>query len=312
MEELHSYSPEDIVLANLGELSMRLARISEQELAHLHELAQEITAGADFTPEFLASLTERRTLSAPLTDGCLLQNAAIVGAKQAMEQAWRSIFLCKEIYKRLSEKAPLTPDAFFNDTEELEEGAVNRIIYQRNSYADEAYLRFSNLLTMPRATYAKSFAAACESVYNRECEYCILPIESSADGQLTGFWRLITRYGLKLTAICDITAANQTTRFALLRATPTVLTTARRANRFFDCSITDASRNLTNVLYAAQCCGLALSKIHSEEHFSKDASPHTVHLTFCADDGELTSFLLYLFLEQPTHTLIGLYPYLEP
>ena len=289
-------------------------RISEQELAHLRELAIEITQDAEFTPEFLASFGERSDGNESIPEQCPQQNVSALKAKQAMVHTWRSIFLCKEIKKQLNEKAALTPEQFFNDPEELNEHAINRIIYQRNSYADEAYLCFSKLLTSPRSDYAKSFGEACESVYNRECEYCILPIESSFDGQLTSFWRLIARYGLKLTAICDVSVAkqNQTTRFALLRATPIAPLDTHRENLFFSCTIPYAQKNDTaSLLYAAQCCGLTLFKIHSEDPFFATDEAGAVRLTFRADEGDLTAFLLYLFLEHPTHTLIGFYPHLE-
>ena len=271
MATLHSYAPEDIVLSNLQELSTRASAHSEQVLAHLHELAREIAQGADVTPEFLAALEEHRLIPETTGVSCLSQNSTAVEAKHGLEHVWKSVFLCKELRRILGERAPLSPDLFFTESEDLSETAVNRIVYQKNSYTDKAYLRFAELLTMPRAAYAKSFDAACESVYQRECEYCILPLEASDAGQLTGFWRLISQYGLKIAAVCDLPTSNQNqiTRFALLRTTPITLAPTLDCERRFACSLSNApAQSATNLLYAAECCGLTLIQIHSEDRFS--------------------------------------------
>ena len=313
MSTLHSYAPEDIVLSNLRELSARASSRAEQTLAHLRELAREIAGEVDPTPELLASLPDHRLIRQRIGADCLPQNADAVNAKDEQEHAWNSIFLCKELERVLSERAPLTPDLFFPEFEELPEATVNRIVYQRSSYTDEAYLRFAGLLTLPRATYAKSFDAACESVYKRECEYCILPLETSDAGQLTGFWRLIARYGLKLAAVCDLPTSNQNqiTRFALLRATPTVLTVKTKNDRYFACALQGASaQGISNLLYAAGCCGITPIQIHSEDVFSSDCESPTLRFVFRTNGGDLNTFLLYLLLEQPTHTPLGYYPYL--
>jgi hypothetical protein len=258
-------------------------------------------------------LEEHRLIRETIEASCLPQSNAAVDAKNAAEHAWKSIFLCKEINRILSERSPLTPDVFFAESEELPETATNRIVYQRSSYTDEAYLRFSGLLTLPRATYAKSFEAACESVYNHECEYCILPLESSDAGQLTGFGRLISRYGLKIAAVCDLPTSNQNqiTRFALLRATPIAFAVTADTDRYFECLLqVTSTHGAANLLYAAQCCNLTLIQIHSEDHFSSDREHPTLRFVFRTNDGDLTTLLLYLLLEEPTHTPIGYYPYL--
>ena len=314
MADLHSYSPEAVITSNLQELDARLSRITEQELAHLRELAREIAEDADFTPEFLASLSEHRFTDATTEGNCLSENLPAIQARRSCESVWRSVLLCREIRRYLSDKEQPSPDMLFGDPEEFFESAVNHIVYQQNSYADDAYLRFCTLLESPRATYAKSFEEVCTRVYNRECEYGILPIETSQEGRLNGFWNLIARYELKLAAICDVstTNQNQTTRFALLRRAPIFLSSKQLANRFFECTVPLRSpRNAFDVLYAAETCGLTLSKLHSEDHFAADCPPASLRLVFRTNDGDLETFLLYLFLEQPGHSFIGFYPYLQ-
>ena len=311
MEELQLYSPEAIIAANLRELNTRGALTAEQELAHLGELADEITGGADLTPDFLASLSEH-TLTRGSTEACLSDNAAPIGLRQRMDHAWRAICLCEAIESRLSAQKPLSPEAFFADTEELTEAAANRITYQRNAFADSAYLQLSALLTGPRATYAKSFGAACESVCRRECEYCILPIENSQEGQLTGFWRLIAHYGLRIAATCDVESADKkhVTRFALLRATPISLT-AMQSDRFFGFSAQSQSRALSaDVLYAAEHYRLSPAYVITNSA-PLTGAPSASRFVFRVGEGNLCAFLLYLHMEIPDFTPLGFYPHLK-
>lgn len=311
MAELQPYSPEAIITANLHELNTRQGLIAEQELAHLYELASEIADGADLTPDFLASLPDHRL---PQTDSAagLPQNADFGQMRQRLERVWRTVCLCRAIESRLSAQNFLSPELFFADTEELPESVGGRIAYQRSAYADSAYLRFSNLLETPRATYAKSFDAACESVCRRECEYCILPIENSQEGHLTGFWRLINRYGLKIAATCDVatTDQKQITRFALLRATPISLF-SKETERFFGFSAAfEHAKAPADLLYAAECCHLPLAYVISDSRPLTGQAPASRFL-FRVNQGDLIAFLLYLHMEIPNFTPVGFYPHLN-
>ena len=311
MAKLQPYSPEAIIAANLQELNTRMALTAEQELAHLCELAEEITDGADLTPDFLASLPEHAP--AQEDDGeSLSRNAAPLGMRQKQGRGWRSVCLCTEIGRRLTAHTALSPELFFADTEELTDTAIDRIAYQRNAFADSAYLLFSSLLESPRAAYAKSFDAVCESVCRRECEYCLLPIENSQEGHLTGFWRLIARYGLRIAATCDVETADkrQVTRFALLRATPISLP-SEGAERFFGFSAhLESQSRSADILYAAQYCALPLSQVILNHAPLTGASPAS-RFIFRVDGGDLIAFLLYLYMEIPDFTPIGFYPHLK-
>lgn len=311
MEELQLYSPEAIIAANLWELNTRISLTAEQELAHLGELADDIVNGADLTPDFLTSLSEH-SLTRGSTDACVSENAAPVGLRQRMAHVWRAICLCEAIERRLSAQVSVSPESFFADIEELSETAKDRVAYQRNAFADSAYLQLSALLGAPRATYARSFGAACESVCRRECEYCILPIENSQEGQLTGFWRLIARYGLRIAATCDVetTDKKHVTRFALLRATPISLS-AKQADRFFGFSVQPQSQELSaNVLYAAEHYGLSPAYVITNSAPLTGSAPAS-RFVFRVGNGNLIAFLLYLHMEIPDFTPLGLYPHLK-
>ncbi len=91
--------------------------------------------------------------------------------------------------------------------------------YMRNLYSDRAFERFSTEIERLTAQYFSSFSAVCEEVYYDRCQYCILPMQTTDDGTLSSFSRMIEKYELKIRKICDIpTQDGETTvRYALLR-----------------------------------------------------------------------------------------------
>ena len=95
MDDFLSYSPEDVIAANLCECDARLDMICEQEAAHLRELASELAIGGSLNPDFFASLRDHRPAKAPLAADTLSQNKHLLGAHRTMLAAWQSVTLCQ-------------------------------------------------------------------------------------------------------------------------------------------------------------------------------------------------------------------------
>lgn len=315
MAEFQTYSPEDVIAKNLAEAAIRQDRLAEQELAHLREWAESIVNDGGQSPDFIASLSEHRMpRTVPATD-TLSANTAKLTALHRLQNVWKNVFLCTEIGERLRQKRELLPESFFTENEELPEQARDRIAYQRNSYADSAYLLFAKHLSAPRAVYSHNFQTVCEEVYNQSCEYCILPLENSADGPLNSFFRLIERFELKIAATCDIptTDKSRTTRFALLRRNLSPLyAISSKHDRFFEFGLpSDADVKPADVLYAAECCGLRLCRHASGMRQTDQAALRSDNFSVGADRGDLCTFLLFLAMEAPNYTPLGLYPHLN-
>ncbi len=299
MEEFRYYSAEKVICENLREITHRMEMLGEQDLAHICELAAEITGDIEDGPDLAASIRDilpnEPELSAPLLFGA--------------ERTRRQVLLCMELQKQLQKKREIHPEMFFPEPDELDEAALSCIAYQRSSYADTAYLQFAKQLALPRAHYAHSFQEACEAVFNGLCEYCILPIESSSEGLLNSFSRLIDRYRLKIAATCDILAdASRTTRFALLQRDMLPLLKDPKSTRFFEFSfaLNDAI-SPGAILQAAELCGMRPVRLDS--HPQGDGLSHThVHCVIRIGDGALSAFLLYLAMQVPEHEPIGIYP----
>lgn len=302
MKDFHVYSPTDIIAANLRESAERRDALREQEWAHLCELAAEI-AQEESLPELLSSLPDHRPSTV---------SDASASPRWRMHATEQSVRLCMALSNQLTKQKSFPVSALLSDAEPSDTDAPARIIYQKSSYTDEAYLALSSLLSHPQASYAHSFHASCEAVYNGECEYCILPVENSVEGELGTFSRLIDRYELKIAATCEIVgnATARSTRFALLRKKLLPIIEAPDAAYFFECTLPQGhSPEVSELLAAAQMCGLRLYRINSLPQLSPDAA-FAAHPCFLTTDADLRSFLLYLSMEAPHYTPIGLYPHL--
>ena len=312
MEEQIFYSPEDVIAANLRETALQIGALTEQEIAHLSELAIEIVSGDVDSPELIASLPDHRPPHFPLPS--LPQNAEMIARLQRQTAIWKSVMLCTELRRLLSDEHALSPDRFFSEQEELDETAKNRVVYQRNSYADNAFLRFAKHLDTPlRALYAGGFTGVCEEVYNGSCEYAILPIENSAEGPLNSFTRLIDRYGLKIAATCDVPTADgsRITRFALLRRTLSLLQPSFQNDLFFEfIAPLQGEPSIIDVLAAAHCCGLQLSRLDTRAPSEENSHLPAERVVLHTNRGDLYAYLLYLAMELPQYTPVGIYPHL--
>ena len=220
------------------------------------------------------------------------------------------MILCRALYEELRERENLLL-ALFPDAEEVASHAAGRIVYQRNSYTDDAYLAFATLVPGARAAYAHSFHAACEEIYNGHCEYCILPIENAVEGELVGFAKLISQFDLKIAACYNImgTDASRQTRFALLRRNMLpVFARDVKKSEFFRFSLPIALSSVaSDILSAANFYGL---KFVSMNTLPQGENAH-FNLTFAIRGGDIYPFLLYLAMIAPQYTPIGIYSHIQ-
>ena len=130
-------------------------------------------------------------------DGVYAEFCALLGAPDCRDKATLCAHICRDtrFLRELDEKR------VFGTGEPAMPGTHGKIAYVRNKRTDDAYLAFSERIRGAKAYYAASFTDACESVFNNECEFCILPIENDRDGKLYSFYSMIDRYELRICGI---------------------------------------------------------------------------------------------------------------
>lgn len=310
MRDFEMYSPEDTISLNLAQNAQRLCALAEQDISHLNDLAHELVEERDLQ-EILLSLPELALSDVSLSQHAIEANKTPLTRLSDSLFLSRRLLLCYSMCELLRKRGMLANDAFFSDSPvQFDENP--HIIYQKSGYADSAYLRFASFFKEPHATYTSSFVSACEDVYNGLCDYCILPIESSAEGLLGSFFRLILKYDLKIAATCDVCEQeHRVTRFALLRRTMLPSLLKSTCNTVFEISFAQGKHSeLSDLLTAASFFGIQTESIDSLPN-EKEQGNAVLHLLFSSSGGDFEGLLMYLSMALPHYTPIGLYSHLS-
>ena len=302
----------EISLANLSELEEQVESIVEKRLAHLSELAEAMLQDGEdadvIKSIFLSIRSEGKADSGSVID----ENRHAADEVFSRISLVERLYLFKETFEKLSiEKKELLKQYWSEDEIEITAEASERISYLKNSYTDSVYLQFSSLLSSPRAAYFGSIAEVCESVYNGNCEYCILPIETAADGRLLSFYELIIKYGFKINAVYDLDLDGGYTRYALLsrRITCGNSLRSKARNRYFEFVMTGSENvSLEELLCASSFCSLKLRRIDTFNfHTHKNGNYPCVCPVFRVDGSDMVTFMSFLAIDCPDFIPIGLY-----
>lgn len=305
----------ETVLENLSVLEGNFETLLEKRISHLCELASAIIndgGDADIIKSIVLSIkSEGNADSGNIIDENRQEADFVFSKMSAIER----IFIFKQIFDRVT----LDKKNFFKQLEldvdpTVPIEAMDRVAYLQNSYTDTVYMEFSSLLGNPRAAYFSSISDVCESVYNGNCEYCILPVETSAAGKLISFYELIFKYGFKINAVYDLRGEkdHEYTRYALLskRLSFKKLSGRTKArNRYFEFIVSDTENlPIEDMLSAASFCSLKLRRIDTiNTHAVKDVAKNIICPVFRADGADLKTFLAFLKIDCPDFIPLGIY-----
>ena len=303
----------EITLANLSDLERELELILEQRIAHLCELSSAIlTDGGDI--DIIKSIILSIKSEGKADSGEIIsENRHVADVIFSRLLLIERLTIFKEVFAKLSdENKQVLMNLWQSPLERFGEHSAERIAYIKNSYNDTAYLQFSTLLDSPKASYFTSVTDVCDSVYKGDCEYCILPVETSSDGKLLSFYELIFKYNFKIVSVYDLHSSNGYTRYALLSKRSGAQSSAIRTktrNRHFEFAISSSDNvRLEDILCAAEFCSLKLRRIDtlSIRHGENDKETYFCPI-FRADGADMQTFLSFLTIDCPEFIPIGLY-----
>ena len=311
-----------LCLSNLDILGARQDLISESVLAVLSELRDAILQDAEGDPDTVDSiLLSLRALpeegdEAPVLSPAMASVAPVNREAVTKLSARSGLYARLLLYAMIEERMPTDPPASVGRSP-LPPSVRGRIAYMPAAFADKAYLALSAGVENPRAAAVSGFVDACEEVRSGLCEFCILPLENSQNGKLTAFTRLMLRYDLQITAVCDLengAAEGQVTRFALLSAAregylPAPLTPPPSGEPLYlELIHTGDSPTLTDLLTAAEFCGIRLCRVDTLPRFEEfDGDTLPISCVLDVAGGDLPTFRRFLSLEASEDTVMGLY-----
>ena len=283
-----------IIAQNLAKDQAKLSRLYRRYPLYLEELAKELipprtTEVGD--EEIALSLSQmKEELSA------LIQSEN--GTKAEFLSAQEPILSAKLAYQ-IAESAKVN-----RYLPSLSESGAH-IAYFRNAYSDLAFRRFAKELSFPTVLYRENFSAVCEEVYADRCDFAILPVESSRDGQLSVTQKLVAKYELAPVLYCTVpTTDDGTLRFGLFASAPMV---PPKADSLEILLFSDKEETLSKLLTSANTLGISLTSITvlpPAQGFS-----HEWKLVFSAKEKDNTAFdalWILLLCEYPHHLLCGI------
>lgn len=283
-----------VSLANVQLIETRLQHCQHSIDVQLDELARAVTREKGSPEDLLLTLSELKERGIP-------QNSWI----PFLQKISRHLLQNGELHVCLPPS--LLPESTMPR-------AAGRIAYVRNPLSEAAYLRFLSWIPETTGNAFDHFQDICEEVYNGICEYCLLPISNSSEGRLSRFCGMILKYDLKICATCDVAApdGNGRTRFVLLRKTlrelPALLSHIPDDLHFCLALPTDTLPTLSELLHAADFCKLQILYVDTQPDFIGDGLLHLCRMQ--VRGGDLAAFFLYLRIDAPHFTPIGLYPLL--
>lgn len=177
----------------------------------------------------------------------------------------------------------------------------------RNRQASRAFEHFAKYLGGVAAVYEDNFRDACESVHSGRATYAIIPIHSTTDGRLNGFFRQMEQYDLNTVLSCEIDSddGENTTTYVLAYRERLYIPTGGMP--LYECKITFSDlREIADLADAASYFGATLESVESLPIlFSGRAN--AFNMVFGLKNAELSGLFTYLALEYPQTAAVGIY-----
>ena len=305
----------EITLRNLDELEERLNFIIEERLAHIDELSNAIVTDGEETDIIKSIILSLKPEIFCDNEKILNKNQKSINNIYSALSLRERLLICEGISNACVCGEKVGYEDFFEfSNPNISADSKDRIAYLKNSYNDTAYLEFSKLLTSPRASYFDSIANVCESVYNGECEYCILPLETSSDGKLSSFYDMILKYGFIICAVYDLhnSESSRFTRYGLIGRSLNVKGSSFKTKskiKYFEFAFEDDSYpSAVDVLSASEFCSMKLRRIDTiNTTTSRNSKAPLICPIFRIDNADLNTFLIFMAIDCPKFRPLGIY-----
>ncbi len=280
----------DAVIYGIRELDLRHKADLESRRAQMHELVTSLSREYNDSALVFEALQKLRTE----------QRSAL--------SVFERVCICREYLSIYPSTLEFSKSMFFGSADVLTESAKSKVAFIDNNYTNEALLRFTSSMSSPSAVPLESFDELCECVYGGEAEFGILPIESSDNGKLLYFYSLINKYELKISAVCSVDTSDLgSTTFALVRKSIEYPQLRFGKPDMLELFVTPRENDsFSDILTAAELCSLRLYRVDSLPLSYRSESFITCPV-FRAENAEIDVFLLYMALDFPQYTPIGIY-----
>ena len=287
----------DAVLRGINEIDGRMLINRQMRLSEIHELVTAVAAESQSSEAAIARLEAIRPTR----------------CRDNTVSALERVALCREYLKIYPGTPGFQRELFFGSSETLSKSEENTVAYIENTYTEEAFKRFSKALGTAVPIRVTSFDELCEAVYSGSSEFGIIPIENAENGKLARFYSLINKYDLKIASVLSISSSDSSseTGFALIRKNIDYPKLKLGNPDFFEMFVMlNDTETFSEILAAAEFCRMSLYRIDTFP-ISHQGGRFTLCPVFKTEHSDIDSFLLYMALDFPRYTPIGIYSQLN-
>ncbi len=192
------------------------------------------------------------------------------------------------------------------------------VSYLQNLYSDAAFEKLAPLLcgtdnpdSFPEKILCDDLQSVCDYVESGRSSYCILPVENLSDGRLGGVRKLLLNYDLKMAHTIALKQSGLV--FGLLRKNLGIINSAESGPLYYEFTLHGGEKpKLGEIFHAAEYLG---HKVHRMESlplsYSDTEYLYDVILTCREGEEHLLALILYLILEAPGFSAVGIYRHSE-
>jgi len=285
-----SLTKTEIIVKNIIECSADAKRTSAEVNLFLDELVFDV----DFSHKSLSDVkNEICNKYHNLQEARKENEVSVTGYETAREQ----LYICKRIIEKLGNKLDL--DSSFVQSFD----SVKIAYWYTNSYAKEAYSKFSKLFKSCEEKPVESFTAVCESIDDENSIFGVIPIINSTDGRLMSFYRLLDKYDLRISAVCKIDNPNGDgfTKFALVGKQLTNLDDKKEKTIEFS-----TNKAISNFVSFAEKSGGTIGEITSIPSLYGNTEQLN-YISISIDHNAIYELWLYLYMFVGDADFVGLY-----
>lgn len=316
MIEEYGFSPSEVTLENLGELSARADIESE---ARLYELSDIADAAAEFSlplidaevgvPELLSMLSEGLSAGLGVSAAVSSPTHSALG-NRTLESVLDRARLTELYLGRMSELShPLFEGDFLGMPED---GQLYG--YVKNPLSDEAYDVLTEELSDPRVRYYKSFADCAAALAIGEVEHILLPLEERGGVRLPTVAELIYRYDFKINSVTPVfgPAADADVKYAEISRRFRRSSKREGDDRYLELRVPAGDGGqLPELLLAASALGMSVYRVNT--HTLDVEGERVAFFSLVLREGrtDLSPMLTYLGLFAEDFVPVGVYKNLE-
>lgn len=318
MHDEYSFSPEEVTIENLDELSKRECAASE---ARMYELADIADAAAEFllplladeigAPELLSLIAEGLAFgSYPSYPGKAAFSERAADDVRAMLSLMDRARLTELLLDRLKAGGhPLTEADFLGESE------GGRIYgYVKNQFSDEAFDVLTESVPDAGVRYYKSFSDCAAALARDEVDHILLPLEERGGVRLPTVSELIYRYDFRINSVTPVFgyAADADIKYAEISRRFIPASRMEGDDRYLELRIpAQDGAALSEAISVATAFGMSAYRVNTHTYDIEGERSSYFSLVLREGRDDFAPFLTYLALFAADFVPVGVYKNLE-